>query len=215
MKKIFSFLFFTAILSSILISHELWMFSSNYHPEVNREVKLFVCSGHNFPKSNFLIKKNLIKEIYVKTPATKSDLTFSNNKRVWESQFSPKKSIIYISVFSLVKKKNSEPFFWGRAIIETKGSDNVKFDYLTGEGLEIVPLDKISTVIPGGQLQLQTLFKGKVVKFSGKISLNGGKNIFLNSDKSGIVKIKKVKTGTYLVTARYKDKGCSLTFDLK
>lgn len=214
MRKTFILFSGLIVFSAILFSHEIWMFAENYHPTLNNPVNLFICSGHKFPQSSFLIRKDLIKDTYTINNGVKTEISFLNNKKAWEASLNLKKPGIYISVFSLVKRGKKEPFFWGRAIIDPAGSMEKNPEYSTGEGLEIIPMAPLSQWKNLNELKFRAVFNGKTVKFNGKVSVNGGKNIFLTSGESGSVALGKIKKGKYLMTTQFKGKGCSLTFEL-
>jgi len=215
MKKI-SVLFIMFVFSALIIfSHELWMFTDNFHPGNGKQIKLFICSGHDFPKSNFKIKRSLIKDVFIKNSEKRSDIIIKSEGKHWESYFPIKNRSTYIAVFTLVKKGKTEPFFWGRVLIAPFDPTKKESEYITGEGLEIIPLNNISQLKENDTLELKALFNGEPVKFNGKISVDGRKNIFLSSNKTEPVKLNKIKKGIYLVTTSFKGKGCSLTFELQ
>ena len=215
MRKILPIFIYIFFSTSIIFSHELWMFTDNFHPNEGKQIKLSICSGHYFPKSNFKIKKSLIKDVFIKNSEKRSDIIIKSEGKHWESSFSIKNGSTHLAVFTLVKKGKTEPFFWGRALIEPLNPTRKKSEYITGEGLEIILLNNISQLKENDTLELKALFNGEPVKFNGKISVNGGKNIFLSSDNTEPVKLNKIKKGIYLITTSFKGKGCSLTFEIR
>lgn len=205
------FLFYLSVSASAR-AHEHWIDLESFYPVKGEKTKIFICSGHYFPKSSFALSERLLhtqvikpdKEIIVyKTMEEK-------NRRVGEVVF--ESTGTYIIRFFLKKPQLKEPLCWANSIAIVEAENDDTTFYSLGDGLEIVPQKKISGLRKGDRLPLILLYNGKQVSSTLSISPEVGKSYFMRTEKGRPALIKIKHEGRYLIRANYKGKGCSLTF---
>ena len=66
-----------------LLGHDHWIDAETFCPKPGEKVKLYICSGHNFPKSNFSLSDQVIFEPTITGPGCKTGLlSFLGGSRV-------------------------------------------------------------------------------------------------------------------------------------
>ena len=213
-------LFFTGaiifLFCSNAFSHEHWINLENFYPIRGEKTKIFICSGHYFPKSSTVLGERLLHDTKVISPEGKEYLYKTEEKRnhrVGEVIF--ESTGTYIITFSLKRPPLKEPEYWAKSIVIVEKENKDETFYKVGDGLEIVPREKISTLKKGEELPLILLYKGKPVESTLSVSVEGKKNFFLRTKKNGTAMLKIKREGRYLITAAYRGKGCSLTFCIR
>ncbi len=202
--------------------HYSWVDFDNFSPLPGAEVKIFLCNGHYFPKSEIALKDRLItdKKIIscegnISTFTTVAEKTIRKGSVVFEDAGT------HVVTFSLMKPVKKEPLFCAKSIITVGSGVEEDFSYELGQVFEIVPQKAISLLKEGDSLPLKLLYKGKPLKSSLLVTVMLDKPVLLfitkknftlgtGSDGKGVLRIKKA--GKYLVTAEHKGRGCSLTF---
>lgn len=169
-----------------------------------------ICSGHQFPQSDFAVAKRLIHKVYIYSGKQKREI-----KRI--EQYKD-----HLSFKSLIKNDNpsivevqfkkpvvNEPFYINRYIFLKKKYR--KEDYSLGNDLEIVLLDDIKA---GEKIPFQITYKNKPVK--GIITVHTkSKKSYWRTDKNGVVQIKMEKKGWIMLYAKYRRRACSLVLFIR
>jgi len=201
--------FLVFLLAGLLNAHETWIvFQAG---EEGKSI-FYLCSGHDFPESETIVSEKLADSISLVKPAGKSEefqLVESKEKNCWQAEAELKSTGTYLACYSLKRPQMEEPLVWGKTIISYKGDSG---NYSSGNGLEIVPLLKLTAVEAGEKLPLVLYYNGERVSGSLRISPAGSGSYHMRTAKEYPAEIKIKKSGWYLITAGYEGKKCSLTF---
>jgi hypothetical protein len=207
-RKLFTLLFIIST-NFLCFAHEHWIDLETFEPNLGQKTKVFVRSGHNFPKGEFVLGKNLLKELKVLTPDKKLQtflLEQEKDARTAYVVFNTNGS--YILYFVVSRPPENEEVYFGKSIVNIKEQTSVSTK--VGNKLEIVLKQEglqINKKIP-----FQVLFEEKPTKTTVSVSIDGKKNFFVQTDKEGIGYLELKYPGKYLLTTSYKKYGCSLTF---
>ncbi|MEN8153198.1 MAG: hypothetical protein ABFR75_04185 [Acidobacteriota bacterium] len=207
--KIFTFLI---LISVSLFSHNHWIYVDNYSPARGEKINLEICSGHKFPKSSYLLKKKFIKDTFIKEKASSTPFYIEKSIVSWKSGIVIKSKGRHTINFSLKKRSGKGTLYRGKAIIFSGKNISEKTLNLTGEGLELQLYGLNSNTKAGDKCNISTFFNGKKIKFNCTVIREGGKPLYLNSNKEKFAEFTIKKPGLYLITVNYKGKGSSLTF---
>jgi uncharacterized GH25 family protein len=212
--KIFLVTILLFLFPIISFSHEYWIDIQNFSPKPNEKVKIFISSGHYFPKSEGVVSERLLSDTKIITPEGEEivyETREEKNRRVGEFTF--KEAGRYIILFSLKKPQEETPLYCGKSIVLV--GEQEELNYTSGRYIEIIPLKGISSLKKGEILPIKILYNKQPIKVTFNISIEGKKNFSISSDEEGIAKLKIDRSGRYLITANYKGKGASLTFYIK
>lgn len=210
MKKIFLILVFF-LFSKISFSHEVWIDLENFTPEKNEKTKIFICSGHYFPKSEQAIDEKILHNTKIITPSRKVfEYSTKKSKNLREGEYRFEEEGTYLILLSIKRPVTQEPVYLSKAIVSVGRESD--FQYTAEQELEIIPLKNISLIKKGDTLPLKILFDRKPAKVTLNISVEGKKNFSISSNEKGEAELKINNFGRYLIFTNYKGKGCSLTF---
>jgi hypothetical protein len=197
-------------------AHEHWVDLEDFHPAAGATSKVFVCSGHGFPKSSTLLKKRLLHDLTARVAGGEAvPYEIRQDGKRWTGEVAFKTAGVSIVSFSLKRPPLKEPLYQARTIVVVGGGKDDETQYGTMPGLIIVPGSQIHELKKGDELPLTVLYNGERVKARLTISPAGGRSSFLRTttDRAALLKINK--GGRYLVTTDYKGKGASLLFSVK
>lgn len=186
MKKLIFILSF----SSLLFSHDFWIEISNPFPKENEEIKIFLKGGHKIFESEFVPKKDLIKEFKLIDPDGKSvDLEYKKENNYLVSSFKPNKKGTYL-IYFLFSKPDGEIFFIGKNYFYVEKVSELKnLDYDFEIKLKDFDFQEKEITFPKGNYE------------------------FMNEKKSGFFgSVYKIKKGLNLLIKREGRKVCTLTF---
>jgi uncharacterized GH25 family protein len=210
-------LIFLAYLSALAsaFAHEHWIDLENFHPGKGEKAKIFICSGHYFPKSSATLSERVLHTTMVKPDGEIIAYTTieEKNRRAGELIF--ESTGAYIIRFFLKKPQLKEPLYWASSIVIVEAENEDTGFYSLGNGLEIVPQKKISDLRKGDTLPLILLYDGKRVGSTLSVSPEDGKSYFMRTKKTRPALIKIEGRGKYLIRAKHKGKACSLTFSIR
>jgi len=210
-RSIISFVFSFGV----LIAHDHWIDTNQYHTETGEEITIWICSGHYYPESDFAVKDKLVFETSVLSP---SGLMFNfqtlSKKKRREGKIQLSDPGVYLVQAILKRPQLKEPEYWIKSIVVVGSEEISDSKYKTGQGLEIIPLENISELKIGDKLALQTQYNGESIQGMITISIAGKKNFSLHGNKQGITNLSIKQRGKYLITFSYDGMGCSLTFEL-
>ena len=213
MKKTI-FLFILGIIITIpVFSHYQWIIPDYNNIDGKNGIKLYICCGHKFPKSELLLKREMITGVDIIAAGIKKPVKISVNGKTWEGETELDGDSGYIVVYKLKKKISKFPFFWGRTIIFPDRYTGKGFEAVTGEGLEIIPEDLFNKK-QSDHLRIRILLDGKPVKSKLVVIPEGKKPVYLNTGKDNYCSLKLKYKGIYLLNTYYKGKGASLTFHI-
>lgn len=204
MKKLIFVLIFLFV---NCFAHEHWIDLENSAPSVGTKTKVFVKSGHNFPKSEFVLGKNLLKELKVISPNKKIisyQLDIEKDARSCFVVFDSSGS--YVLYFVVSRPPENEEVYFGKSIINIGKQTEVSN---VGSKLEIIPYGEFKQ---NNKIKLQVLFDKKPIKTTISVSVEGKKNFFVQTNNEGVVELELKYPKRYLITTSYKKYGCSLTF---
>ena len=207
-KKLF-ILIFAIFTNFICFAHEHWIDLETFAPTLQQKVKVFVRSGHNFPKGEFVLGKNFLKELKVLTPDKKLQtflLEQEKDARTTYVVFDTTGS--YVLYFVVCRPPENEEIYFGKSIVSIKQQNIISTP--VGSKLEIV--FKQESVQINNKILFQVLFEGKPIKTTVSVSIDGKKNFFVQTDKEGVFNLDIKYPGKYLLTTSYKKYGSSLTF---
>lgn len=212
MKKLFILSFF--ITSTFVYAHEHWIELENFQPQIGQNIKIFVKSGHNFPKGEFVVSEKLLKKIKVclvnKNEVKEYVLNTEKDSKFANVVFDSTGT--YVISFVIAKPPKDEPVYFGKSIVsigaevnEIKRDGNSLLEILPGKGnLEL-----------NEKVKFKVFYNGNPVKTTINISIDGKKNFFLQTNKDGEFSLELKNHGKYLLTTSYGKYGCSLTFFVK
>ncbi len=210
-KKVFISIFLVFV-NAFCFAHEHWIDLETFEPQVGQKIKVFVKSGHNFPKGELVLNKRFLKEIKLITPDknTKSyELEQEKDARTTYIVFDTTGS--YVLYFSVTRPPEDEEVYFGKSVVSIKERSDVISE--VGSKLEIV--SKQTNIQLNKKAVFQVLFDKKPIKTTVSVSIEGKKNFFVQTDKNGVFYLDIKHSGRYLLTTSYKKYGCSLTFFLR
>jgi len=197
-------------------AHEHWIDCDNYYPAVGDKTKLRICSGHDFPKSDIVLKEHVLYRTIVVKPEgeTISYKTIEYDQhRLAETNFDT--AGVHIVMFELKKPQMKEPLYYAKSIIVVGGKNDKEQLYSIKNSLEIVPGKTLTSIAMGDELPLIVLYEGKQVNARISIMPENGKSTTLNTTSDRQAQLKISSSGRFLLTAGYKGKSCSLTFAVR
>ncbi len=214
MKKIL-LIGFTLLFPISLFSHNHWIYVNNYFPEKGEKIKFEICSGHKFPKSSFLLKEGLIKDTFIKSENSTDPYSIKKGGMSWESSLVINSESCYTINFTLKKRSRKETLYRGKAVIFSGKNKSHKSLKLTGDGLEIKLAGLSSGTKAGDKCRISVFYNGNPVQCNSIVTREGGKPMYLNSNKEKTTEFTIKKNGLYLITVNYKGKGSSLSFRIR
>lgn len=190
-----------------LYAHENWIDSSE---QSGKTIIVKIANGHTFPESRIALKDRILTYCRVQTPDKKIIPLQTKQSGTYRQGALPvNKNGAYLITAAL---KNPPRYFLKSIVVIgncTTGS------LKAGELFEIVPGKCPETHGKSNQIPLQVFYDGKPLATSLSFSIDGKHNFHSNTDRSGQYQLRTKYPGTYLITASYKGKGCSLTFVIK
>lgn len=194
-----------------VFSHYQWVIlSGDKIPDQNKNNFKISC-GHKFPESEILLKRDMIIDVELIGPGTKSPLKIISNKKSWEGEAELNPESGNLIVFRLKKRISKNPFFWGRALALPEKRRGNEMEIVTGEGLEIIPENLFKKKV-SDSLKFRIFLNGKPVKSKLSVIPEGKRTVYLTQGSDGYYALKLKYIGQYMAYTFYKGKGASLTF---
>lgn len=219
MKKsllVFSALIFAVVLfNKPVFGHTYWIHPADYFPAAGEEVKVFICGGHSFPKSDFAIGDKVLWQSVIYKDGNNTAFPTAIEGKVRTGAFKPGETGVYLLTFIIKRSRDKAPRFEAKTIMHIDSEPKDTAGYRLGSGLEIVPAVPLRGIKKGDSLTFEVLFDGKPVDAKCTVTPAGRKSACLNAKKVGGFSFKARHGGAYLLTASYSGRGCSLTFSLK
>ena len=193
-------------------AHEHWIDADDFYPAAGETGKVFICSGHSFPKSNMTLKDRVLRSAeIIKPDARKTPLKTIEDGGQRSGEVVFETNGVHIITFELKQPQMKEAMHWAKSIIIADGNDD-DARYSVGQGLEIVPGIRISTLRKGDKAPLIVRYNGEQVKARVMILPERGNSVSLSTTEQRPASLSLSHDGRYLVSANYKGKSCSLTF---
>ena len=212
MKK-YLLIVFIIVLNTLIFSHYHWLKVSNYHPGINEEIKVYICSGHHFPKSTLALKNTLIYQPLLYHNGVQTAYKTIKDQKYRRGKIKITDTGLHILSFALKRPQQNEALYYSKLILNWNQSK--KFDpqkYMTGADLEIVPQNSLVKIKENADFKFMVYYRKKIVKTNCNVSVEGENVIYLHPDKDNILDFKIKRGKIYLISTSYKGKGCSLTF---
>jgi len=214
MRKNFFLLLFIFIFFQPAYSHYQWIVWQTENSVKNNEVSFMIGCGHRFPKSELLLKRDMITGIQLRNRELKRSVEIFRDGKFWEGSAGLSGEDSFIIEYTLRKRLTSAPFFRGRMVVCSEGCKKGDLQIFTGKGIEIIPND-IFFKKQFDYLNLKTFKAGKLISAKLTIIPEGKKPLYMHSGREGTCRIKLKYSGRYLINTFYKGEGASLTFYVK
>jgi hypothetical protein len=196
-------------------AHEHWIDLDAFYPAPSQQVGMRLCSGHHFPKSTVVLKDKVVSPVTWRRPGGQStpiDTRAGEGQRV--GTLTPVEAGAHLLHVTLKRPRAPEPSYEGKAIIVVERETDVDA-YAVGHGLELVPQQRLSGVVPGDVLPVALFLDGQRVAGTLSASRAGGKTSLLSTGVDRPARLKLAGAGRYLVTASREGRGCSLVFMIR
>lgn len=204
-KKLIFTILLNLLIFNFVSSHEHWIDLENFPVSVGGKTKIFVCSGHRFPKSEEILSERIFDKLKIISPEGEEkflETVVDKKLKMRVAEFSFDKEGTYLILFSLQRPPLRKTLYIAKSIVVIGKWSDPK--YVVGHGLEIVAEKEFS--------KIRILYEGKPISLTAFVSFNGNKNFYLKTDKNGYLPLKITLPGKYLITAEYRSVGTSLTF---
>ncbi len=199
--------------------HEHWIMVDDFYLSQNGSTKIRVQSGHSFPKSDFLMSSRVFDGAWLQGNEKKKKLQMKDDQRERSAMISTKGDGTYLGSFAVRRSPETSPIYYGKTLFFT-GAEKKFYDnksYQSGQQLEIVPQNHVSSLKIGDHLKLQLISGGQAVKATFVISDPQGKYHKIRARKSQdfVATFKITGEGSYLIKSKYQGVGATLTFAVK
>ncbi len=214
MKELVILFLFMVSVSIVAYAHEHWIDLEDFQPKVGQNIKIFVKSGHNFPKGEFVIDERLLKEIKVYQVNKNETKNYLLNKTK-EARFANvvfDSTGTYIISFTITRPPKDEPIYFGESVVNV---GDVAEEIKKEESFLLKILPVRNNFVLHDKIQFKVFYNGNPVKTTINVSVDGKKNFFLQTNKNGEFILELKSSGKYLLTTSHGKYGCSLTFFVK
>ncbi len=212
MKNLFAILIVLILVSpTVLLAHESWIEADDFYPEAGKTYSFRICSGHYFPASNLVLKDDVISELFLYGPGMEVEYLESVKKEKFRTgSFVSGPEGVYLLCFVLKRPKATVPSFEAKAIIISGSNDTGPGSYMLGRGLELVPDRAVLSLRVKEELGLMLYLDGKRVGGPVTVFYEDSKSSYSRSgiEKPAVISIHKC--GSFLATASYEGRNCSL-----
>lgn len=202
------------MLATAASAHEHWLLAEPAYPAAGAEVRLAVCSGHSFPRSEILLGEKLLAGTVLSGPAGASvPYKPERGDTAWGAVAAPAAGV-WRAEFTLQKPLQDAPLHRSRCLIVAGGQDDPAA-YADGKGIEIVPRLAVTVLKPGDVLPLDVRLDGAPA--TGRITVTPEKGgvSFLSAGKDRPAELKVAASGWYLLGVSHQGRTFSLTFRVR
>jgi hypothetical protein len=196
-------------------AHEHWVDVISFYPDLGETLEVTVCSGHDFPKSSYLLEDRVVDGLRVWNASLAPRLLQSVAREKSRTAALPVEDDgVYVLKLTLKRPRAKEPNFEAKAIVVVNPLKDDPDRYALGEGLELVPHEALSAVRPGDTLSVSLVLESEALDGSLEVIPETGRSSFVrtHAERPGLIPIRK--PGRYLVSAQVGGRGCSLVFDV-
>lgn len=161
-------------------AHDWWIIADPPRPEPGHAIRFEIGGGHAFPESDTLLAERLLYSTFISGPSGRTDVEFSAGALIHEVTASLDAPGLYRAVFLIQRPGDDKPIITGTTLLPVGGVDNAS-EYAHGEGLEIVPLTRLSDWQPGGDVAVEVRWNGTVVPALIRLERATGRSIRMRS----------------------------------
>ena len=204
------------VLVSHAHAHEHWIDLDRFYPGAGETVRVYVRSGHYFPKSALQLSEKVMQGVILRTPEGQTlEVETAAADKEWLGTLSPKEPGVYVLAFALKRSRAPEPNYEGKAILVAGPGGDLPDNYALGHGLELILGKRVSELKPGDELPISLALDGVSIEGELAIVPEKGKSSVArtSADQPAVVKLRDA--GRYLVSASVKGRGCSLVFHVR
>ena len=207
------FLWLVLVCVSSAQAHQHWIDTDNFYPSPGDTDRVYVRSGHYFPKAALKPAQNVLRGVVVRAPDGQTiPLTVEAGEKQWLGSLLPQAQGVYLVTFSLGPARAPQPKYEAKAILVVGTGGDSADSYALGTGLELIPGRAISELKPGDELPVSLALDGVPVAGELEVIPADGRSVVtkVSADQPALLSLRKA--GRYLVTASIKGRGCSLVF---
>jgi hypothetical protein len=197
-------------------AHEHWIDLDSFYPGVGEAARVYVRSGHYFPKSALKLSEKVMQGVAVRTPDGETlAVETAAAKKEWLGTLSPQEPGVYVIAFSLKRPRAPEPNYAGKAILVAGSGGDSPASYALDSGLELIPGKPVSELKPGDELPVWLASDGAKIEGELEVVPENGKSSVARTSSAQPAVVNLRDAGRYLVTASVKGRGCSLVFHVR
>lgn len=198
------------LFSTTIFTHEYWILPEKVSLGLNKKTKLFICGGHKFPKSEFVLSDRIFSGIKVLGPEILQHCSYKNEHNFKSCEISFSSPGIYTLYFQIYKLPSKIPVYTAKTYVYVENKD---LPFLEPETeLKIVPEDNIFKLRVKDKVRFKIYYKSSPIKTRVTIHPENGKSFHTVSDSSGNIRFDLLYPGWYMVSVTHKGLGYSLTF---
>jgi hypothetical protein len=204
-----------ALLAEGACAHDHWVDVASFYPGIGDTLEVFICSGHHFPESGQALEDKVVEGLRVwssdEAPVLVESVVGEKRRT---AMFEIQAEGVHVFDLTLKRPRAKAPSYEGKAIVVVNRLKDDPARYALGEGLELVPLEALSSVTVGDTLSIRLTLDGKPVAGSLQVVPENGRTTFVRTeeDDPGLIPVRTA--GRYLVSAQVGARGASLVLDV-
>ena len=181
------------------------------HPQAGSAVQFEIGGGHRFPSSEELLAERLLHAASLSGPnGAALPLAFSPEDLAHRATATLADPGVYRADFQIQRPGDEAPIIVGRALVLVDGQDDPSL-YANNQGLEIVPLTKISTWQAGAEVAMEVRLNGEVVPAMIRLEREGGRPVRLRTTRDRPAVFRRWIEGPSLFITEHSGQTATLT----
>lgn len=192
-------------------AHDWWIRAVPAHPQTGNTVRFEIGGGHRFPESEERLATRLLHAAYLTGPdGDTQPLAFSPEEVSHRASTTLAAPGVYRADFQIKRPGDEAPIIAGRTLVVVGGQDTQSM-YAGNQGLEIVPLSKVSTWQTGAEVSMEVRLNGEVVPAMIRLERVRGRRVRMRTTTDRPAIFRRWIEGPSLFVVEYGDQTATLT----